>query len=327
MERFVFVAAVAIAVLYGMWSFWGAPNISWSDDIEFGRTDAVVQVSSGHTAASYTVNEIDVRAAAAVVTVTPEDRQDVTVEITNPGHLPMLEPTVDGGKLTLDGHLRNRVQDCMENGGARVRGYGTFTADQLPQIVIHMPRDVRIGVGGGSTTTIGDAQSVDAEFRGCGSARIGNVAQELKVEVSGSGHVIAGTAQSLNAELAGSGELETAAIANGAEIDVAGSGEVSLASLNGSLKADGAGSGTLNIRDGALTTAEIDMAGSGDANIAATIQHLKVDIVGSGDLDVTKPVVDVDADLMGAGTVNLVAATGRVNRSSIGPGASLNIGR
>jgi hypothetical protein len=321
MERFVFVAAVTIALVAGAFYFLGGP--SWSihiDDFEGGRQDPVVEVSAGRMEAqTYTASEISVRYAAANVVVTPEDRADIAVEIDNPGRTPMPEVRVEGGELIVDGRLRRRIGECNAD-GVELRGYGSVSRAEMPRVQIRAPRALRIHVGGASNAEIGAAQSLDASFSGCGEATIGDVADTLALELAGSGSVRAGTARSLEAELAGSGEIETGAIAEGAEVDVAGSGHVVIASLNGALSMDGAGSGNLDVRGGAITTASVDLAGSGDVNLAGPVERLEVSIVGSGDVEVDGAVGDINAEIAGSGGVSAGSVTGEVRKETWGSG-------
>ncbi|MGE0596976.1 MAG: DUF2807 domain-containing protein [Hyphomonadaceae bacterium] len=322
MERFIFVAAVTIALVTGAFYFLGGP--SWSvhiDDMEVGgRQDPVVEVAAGRMdPQSFTAGSISVRYAAANVVVTPEERTDIAIEIDNPGRLPMPEVRLDGGELVVDGRLRRRIGAC-EGGSVNVRGYGDITASDMPQVRIRAPRRLVLDIGGASNAEVAASDNLDLELTGCGTAQVADVAEELSVELAGSGRVAAGAAQRLNADLAGSGAIETGAIADEAEVDVAGSGSVTLAALNGSLSMDGAGSGNLAVQGGAVTTAGIDLAGSGDVTIAAPVQTLTVSIVGSGDVDVEGAVGDINAEIAGSGGVRAASVSGAVRKEVWGSG-------
>lgn len=322
MERFIFVAAVTIALITGAFYFFGGP--SWSvnmGDFELGgRTDPVVETAPGRLEPqTYAANGISVRFAAAHVVVTPEDRQDVAIEIDNPGRLPMPEVRLDGGELIVDGRLRRRLGDCSPE-GVEVRGYGAIATADLPRVAIRAPRRVDVAIGGASNAEIGAAEAVDAEFTGCGRAQIADVAEALSIELAGSGHVAAGAARSLDADLAGSGAIETGAIGELAEIDIAGSGGVTIAALTGALSLDGAGSGNLAVQGGAVTEADIDLAGSGDVTINAPVERLTVSIVGSGDVDVEGAVGNINAEIAGSGGVRAASVTGSVQKEVWGSG-------
>lgn len=329
MERFVFVAAIAAAIIFGVGAVFGGPNMSnfnihIGDDEGGAGTAPVVPVSPGAMAAqTFTGETLRIRNLAAIVTITPEDRTDYAVEIdNNPGQLPMPTVSVDEGRVIIDGQLRGRVRNCGDGGGASVRGYGDgdFEAADMPRITVRAPRTLRLDRSGAGVTEIGATQTLELDVSGCSTTNVGDVAGELKIDVSGSGNVNAGAAQNLNADVAGSADVVVGAVASGASIDLAGSGSVTLASLAGELNSDGAGSGTVTVSAGAITTANIDVAGSGDVNIGATVQALEVSIVGSGGVDVTAQVGTIDAEIAGSGSVTAASVTGNVRQEVHGSG-------
>jgi hypothetical protein len=327
MERFVFIVAVTVAALYAAAHTIGADrSLSFSVGDLDGGGDPVVEVGAGELAArTYANGDIEIRHAAARIVVTPEDRADISIEIDNPGQLPMPEIHAEDGQLIVEGRLRGRIQECLED-AVDVRGYGVIAAPELPLITIRAPRTLSLDIGSGSVTRIGPSQTLEAAFSGCGSADIGDVAETLGLDLSGAGAVNAGAARVLKADMAGSGALRVGAVAERAEIDLAGSGEVDLASLTGALALDGAGSGSFRLGGGALTEANIDLAGSGDVEIAAPVQHLQVSIVGSGDVDVAGAVGDIDADIAGSGGITAQAVTGAVRKNVWGSG-DVHVGR
>jgi hypothetical protein len=334
MERFVFVAAIAIAIIFGIGAVVGGPHFSfhadWDDDDGIRGTAPIIAVSPGRMEAqTYAGADLRLRHMAAVVTITPEDRTDFAVEIDNSaGRLPMPTVASDGGRLVIDGQLRGRVRDCNGEGGATVRGYGegAFTAADLPRITIRAPRTLRVDRSGAGTTEIGATQELNLDISGCSLTIAGDVAGPLELDVAGSGDVRIGAAQSLNADVAGSAEVNVGAVADGAEIDIAGSGSVTLASLTGSLNADGAGSGSVEVQGGSVSSAEIDLAGSGGVTIAAPVQSLNVSIVGSGDVDVNGVVGDLEAEIAGSGGVSAHSVTGSVRQEVWGSG-EVSVGR
>lgn len=323
MERFVFVAAVTIAIIVGVVAFFGGPHFNFGINIDSDARGIapVVQVTAGRMESqAYAGSELRIRNAAANVVITPEDRTDYLVEIDNSaGQAPMPTVAIEGGRVTIDGQLRGRIADCT-NGGASLRGYGDVTAEQMPRITIRAPRALNIDRSGAGTTEIGAAESVDLDFSGCGTANVGDLSGDLDLDVSGSGQIHAGAAHSLTADMAGSGEVSVGVVAEDANIDIAGAGSITVASVTGALSVDGAGSGNVAVQGGAITNAEIDLAGSGDVSIAAPVQNLNVSIVGSGDVDVTAAVGDIDADIAGSGSVTAPSVTGTVQKEIFGSG-------
>lgn len=330
MERFVFFAAIVMAAIFAIGLAFGNGDYGFHFDIDdedgpHGMAE-LVQLAPGQLAAqSYGGDRLRVRNAAARIIITPEERTDYAVEISNPGHAPMPTISTDEGRITIDGHLRGRIIRCTDT-GVDLRGYESLTTEQMPVITIRAPRSLDLEVGGASHTEIAAAESVELEHSGCGETIIGDVTGDLNVDLAGSGEVRTGAAHSVSADIAGSGRLVTGAIAQNANIDIAGSGSAELAALNGDLQADGAGSGNVAVRGGALARAEIDLAGSGDVEISAPVQALNVSIVGSGDVVVNGAVGDIDADIAGSGGVRAQSVTGAVRQQVWGSG-SVRIGQ
>jgi hypothetical protein len=321
MERFVFVTAIVVAVIFGIGAVFGSGNfVSFDFDGEVGTAPIVETAAGRMEPQTFTGDNLRLRHLAAVVTITPEDRTDYVIEITSPGGAPMPTVTTDEGHIVVDGQLRGRISGCTDEGGAQLRGYEDITAAQMPRIVIRAPRALNIDRNGAGVTEIAAAESVNLDLAGCGAATIGDVAEALELDVAGSGRVNAGAVRRLNADIAGSGEVNVGQVAESADVDLAGSGAVVIASLSGDLSADAAGSGNVTVRGGALTRASIDLAGSGDVSIAAPVQTLNVSIVGSGDVDVAAAVGEVDASIAGSGEVTVQSVTGAVRKEIMGSG-------
>ena len=315
MERFVFIAAVTIAILFGVGAMFAGPHFNFHIDAEGRGTSPIVEVAPGTMAAqTFAGSYIDIRSAAANVTVIPEDRTDVSVEIDNSaGVAPMPTVTLEGDSVIIDGQLRGRIHDC---GGESLtlRGYGDVTLTQLPRITIRSPRAVDVDRSGAGSTDIGAAESVSLDFSGCGAATIGDVAGELDLDIAGAGDITAGSARHVTADIAGAGDITLGAIAAGADLDIAGAGTITIASLTGDLSTDAAGASNIRIDGGSIGTAEIDMAGSGDLEIAANVATLSASIMGVGDIDVGGTVGDLDVDIAGPGSVTVQAVTGSMQQ-------------
>jgi hypothetical protein len=322
MERFVFVAAIFIAVLFGLGAVFGSNFHFEIDGERRGGTAPLVEVAPGRfEAQAFSGDELEIRYAAAIVTITPEDRTDYLIEIDNSaGRTPLPEVSVDGGDVVIDGRLRGRISRCTDAGGADLRGYGDMSAADLPRINIRAPRDLRLERGGAGATDIGALQSLDLDLSGCSAVTAGDVADRVTLDVAGSGSVRTGSARTLSADVAGAADVNVGAVAEGADVDIAGSGSVTIASLNGDLSADGAGSGNVRVLGGSIAHASVDLAGSGDVDIAAPVQRLNVSIVGSGNVDVQAPVGDIEAEIAGSGNVRAASVTGAIRREVWGSG-------
>ena len=328
MERFVFIAAVTFAIIFAVVAVVGRGHFGIHFDIDdAGGMAPVVATAPGRMEPqAFSGQSLEVKHAAARVTITPEDRQDFLIEIDNPGQAPMPTVSTDEDRVVIDGQLRGRVGDCRDGGGADLRGYGDLTVDQLPQITIHAPRALVLSLSGGSTTSVGPAESLNLDFSGCGTASLGDLAGNLEIDLAGSGHIQGGAVRHLKADVAGSGQVALGAVTEGADVDIAGSGDVTIASLTGALSSDGAGSGNVEINGGNVSTADIDLAGSGGVDIRAPVQRLTVSILGSGDVDVQGVVGELSAEIAGPGSVNATSVTGSVSREVMGSG-EVNVGR
>lgn len=323
MERFVFVAAVTIAIIFGIGAVFGGSD-GWhfeiDEDGERGRSE-IVELAPGEMAAQvFTGDRLRIRSAAANVIIIPEDRTDFSIEIDNSaGRVPMPQVSTSEDRVTIDGRLRGRIADCGPE-TIELRGYDDVAAADLPRITIRTPRTLDLDRSGAGSTEIGATTELTVDFSGCGNATIGVVSEELTIDLAGSGQIAASAAGSLDVDLAGSGDVTVGAVATGASVDIAGSGTVTIASLTGELSTDGAGSGEVVVEGGAITDASIDLAGSGDVRIAAPIQTLDVSIVGSGDVDVQGAVGELDAEIAGSGNVTAQSVTGNTRRQVWGSG-------
>lgn len=324
MERFVFVTAIIVAVIFGLGAMFGGPHFSFNfddEDGDFRGVAAIVEVAPGRMeAAAFTGDRLRIRNIAANVVIIAEDRTDFLIEIDNAvGKTPMPAVTADSDRVVIDGQLRGRVRRC-DGGGADLRGYGSVTAEELPRITIRAPRDLDVAFGGAGTTEIGPTESLEVEVNGCGAVNAGDVAGALDAELSGSGEIRVGAARSADLNVNGSGEIRVAAVAEGADVEVNGSGSVTIASLNGDLDMENSGSGSLSVLAGSVASATVELRGSGAARIAAPVQTLDVQIFGSGDVDVEGVVGEVNAAIYGSGDVDLQFVTGSVRKSIHGSG-------
>lgn len=251
---------------------------------------------------------IEVKDAAARVTVVPEDRSDIRVEIvsTNP-RLPLTVRTL-AGRTIVDGDLERRIRSCRgaaERASVDVRDRGSFAYADLPQVVIHTPRDVRIDTGGAVFGAVGRSASLDLGNSGCGDWTVANVAGEAKVSQAGSGDTRMGSTGSLRVRLAGSGDVAAADVKGGLDISIAGSGSAHVKSIAGPLEVSVAGSGDVEVLGGRATTMKVSIAGSGDVDFRGTADSLKVRIAGSGDVHAGQVRGEVTKTIMGSGSIRI----------------------
>ncbi|OHB26555.1 MAG: hypothetical protein A2790_19240 [Phenylobacterium sp. RIFCSPHIGHO2_01_FULL_69_31] len=259
-------------------------------------------------AAAAQAASIEVKDAAARVTVVPEDRSDIKVEIvsTNP-RLPITVRTL-AGRTIVDGDLERRIRSCRGAGdkaSVEVRDRGSFAYADLPQVVIHTPRDVQIDTGGAVFGAVGRSASLNLGNSGCGDWTVANVAGEAKVSQAGSGDTRMGSTGSLRVRLAGSGDVAAADVKGGLDISIAGSGSAHVKSIAGPLEVSVAGSGDVDVLGGRATTMKVSIAGSGDVDFRGTADSLKVRIAGSGDVHAGQVRGEVSKTIMGSGSIRI----------------------
>lgn len=251
---------------------------------------------------------VEVTDAVARVTVIPENRSDIKVEIvrSNP-NLPLQVRTL-GGKVIVDGDLDRRIRSCDGDDNrvsVNVRGLGQVRYEDMPQVVIRTPRAVDVEAGGAVFGAIGKSESLKLSNAGCGDWVVANVAGELRLNQAGSGDSRVGSAGSANLRVAGSGDIRARDIAGGLEIDLAGSGDVWAASVSGPLDVKVAGSGDVTVAGGSASAMTVTVAGSGNVAFEGTAKALKARIAGSGDVKVKAVTGEVSRAVVGSGDIRI----------------------
>jgi hypothetical protein len=252
---------------------------------------------------------VEINHAIARVTVSPEPRADIRVDIlrTNP-RLP-LRVWSFLGRTYIDGGLAGaRVRTC--HGGVAqpsvyAAGIGEVSADAMPLILIRTPMDARVSAGGAVFGQVGRSASLDLSNAGCGDWQVGNVRGKLTVNVAGSGSVRTGQAGSAELRVAGSGDIATKDIAGPVVAMNVGSGDVDVASVKGPFNARIAGSGHVTVAGGHASAMEASIAGSGDIALKGVADSLNASVMGSGDVHVLRVTGSVRKAIVGSGDVRV----------------------
>jgi Putative auto-transporter adhesin, head GIN domain len=250
----------------------------------------------------------EIRNAVARVIVIPENRSDVVVDVvkTNP-RLP-LHITQWGDTVHVDGNVGMRIHGCrswLGKPSAWVWGIGNIGYDDMPQLVIHAPMDVRVGGGGAIFGSVGRAASVNLGNSGCGDWTVADTPGLLHVGNSGSGDVRAGAAGSADLHGSGSGDMSVRRVENGLTSATSGSGDVQAGFVNGPLHIHIAGSGDFRGHGGQVTDMDVAIAGSGDVTFAGVAQSLNASVAGSGDVTVAQVTGPVSKHVAGSGDVRV----------------------
>lgn len=249
---------------------------------------------------------LEIKDAVAQVTIIPEDRSDVRVEVLA-GHSRLPLKIREGRtRVVVDGGLRpGRIRSCDGAGGARVAGVGDVALKDMPRLVVRAPRDVDVAAGGAVFGVIGRARSVTLGAAGCGDWTVANVQQRLAVNLAGSGDARTGSAATAKLRVAGSGDIAAGDVRGRLEADVAGAGNVRVRSVQGPLDVRMAGSGDVVVGGGRASAMTVSMAGSGNVVFGGVADSLNARIAGSGDVRVRQVRGPVKRSVMGSGSVQI----------------------
>jgi hypothetical protein len=246
--------------------------------------------------------------AAAVVTIIPENRADVSVSMAQTNRRLPITVSRDGELTRVEGALRLRSANCHRGiGGDRVSvfGIGDFARKDLPVVVVRTPMDARVEAGGAVFGAVGRAGSLTLANSGCGDWTVANVVGPLVVRAAGSGDVRAGEAASADIAVAGSSDVSTRALRGALHARVTGSGDLSVASVSGALDAHVAGSGDVVVHGGTVSTMRVGVTGSGDVRFDGVAESLDASIAGSGDVTVHKVIGPVTRRVVGSGDITV----------------------
>lgn len=252
--------------------------------------------------------EVEIKDAVARVTVIPEARSDIKVEILS-AHpkLPLAVRSL-GAKTIVDGDLDRKIKNCSSRNGritVSVSGIGDVRYEDMPQVVIRTPREVDVAAGGAVFGAVGKSASLELSNAGCGDWTVANVDGRLKLSQAGSGDTRVGSAGQASLRIAGSGDIRAQAIRGPLDVDVAGSGDVWVASASSELDVKIAGSGNVEVAGGQVGMMTASVAGSGDVEFGGVAQSLKVRIAGSGDVHVKDVKGEVSKAILGSGGVSV----------------------
>ena len=281
--------------------------------IGLGLAAAAMIAASSASAAS-----VEIRDAVVRVTVLPEARNDVSVQIvkTNP-KLPLHVTRNDDGRVVVDGAsdegwlgdlFGRRAASCNfrgEHPSVTVWGVGSIDLEDMPQIIVHTPMDAEVSTSGATIGSIGRTDSLVLSIAGCDDWTVANVRGRLKIHDAGSGHIRAGTAGELAMNIAGSGSLHTHAISSGVSAHIAGSGEVDIEQASGPIQVEIAGHGDVRIGGGHASDMRVSIVGSGDVAYKGVADNLRAAIAGSGEIVVAKVTGSVRKSIAGSGAIDV----------------------
>ena len=231
---------------------------------------------------------VEINHAIARVTISPEPRADIKVDILRRNPRLPIRVWSFLGRTYVDGGLSvARIRAC--HGGVAqpsvyAFGIGHVSADAMPQIVIRTPMDARVAAGGAVFGQVGRSATLELSNAGCGDWMVGNVRGKMKINVAGSGTVRTGQAAAAELMSAGAGDIFARNISGPVVAMNLGSGDIEVASVQGAFNARIAGSGDVRVAGGHASAMQASIAGSGDIALQGVADTLNASVVGSGDV-------------------------------------------
>jgi hypothetical protein len=268
----------------------------------------VAAVAAAGATGAMAAPNVEIRNAAARVTVIPEARNDIEISVyrTHP-RLP-LRVSRFGDTVRIEGNLGLRGANCRNlfgRKGVSVWGVGFTPFEALPQVMIRTPMGVKVKAGGAIYGSIGRSDSVELANAGCGDWTVANVSGPADVRLAGSGDVRAGSVGSADVRISGSSDINLSDVRNGLTSAISGSGDVHAGVVNGPLHVRVAGSGDVVAHSGQVTEMTVNVAGSGDVRFGGVAQSLQAAVAGSGDVNVGRVTGAVSKHVAGSGSVTI----------------------
>jgi hypothetical protein len=251
---------------------------------------------------------VEIRYAVARVTVIPEDRPDVKVEMltTNPA-LPLSVRT-EGQRTVVLGDVEHRIRDCEHRGerpSVFVRGVGRIDYENMPQVVIHTPRAVAVDTNGAVYGAVGRSASLELHNSGCSSWTLADVAGDVTLRESGAGSVRMGSAGRLDLQLSGAGNVRATQVRQGLDATLSGAGSVDIGDLNGAVIAHVSGVGHIKAAQGHAGAMQARVSGVGSVDFGGDAQSLDASISGFGGIRVKAVNGPVTKSISGGGHVSV----------------------
>ena len=251
---------------------------------------------------------VEIRDAVARVTVIPEDRADIKVEMLTTNAALPLEVRTMGSATIITGNLSHRIYDCHTRGdhpSAWVRGLGEISYEQMPQVVIHTPRAVAVETGGAVYGTVGRSASLDLDNSGCSAWTVADVAGDATLRESGAGSVKMGSAGRLQLRLSGAGNVHATQVRQGLDATLSGAGSVNIDDLSGVVQAHVSGVGHIKVDQGHAAAVQASISGVGSVDFGGDAQSLDASISGFGGIRVKAVSGPVTKSISGGGHVTV----------------------
>jgi hypothetical protein len=251
---------------------------------------------------------VEIRDAVVRVTVIPEDRPDVKVEMLTVNRALPIEVRTSGSETVISGDLAHRIYDCHTRGDhptAWVRGIGSVDYKDMPQLVIHTPKAVMIDAGGAVYGSIGRSASLELDNSGCSAWTIADVAGDASLHESGAGSVRMGSSGRLLLKLSGAGSVHATEVRQGLDATLSGAGGVRIDSLSGEMRARVSGVGHIKVDQGHAGAIHASVSGVGGVDFGGQAETLDASISGFGGIRVKAVSGQVTKSISGGGHVTV----------------------
>jgi hypothetical protein len=251
---------------------------------------------------------VEIRHAAARVTVIPEARSDVKVEIVRANPKLPLSVSKFGDKTIVDGPLGFRSPNCNTVFGRPavfVWGVGRVRWEDLPQVVVHTPLNATVGADGAVYGAVGRGRGLALSNSGCGDWVVADQEGPVRIHTSGSGDIRGGSTGPAEIASSGSSDIRLKAVHGGLKTSIAGSGDVFADWVDGPLHANVGGSGNVMVKDGRVGDMDVSVAGSGDVKFGGVAASLEAHVAGSGDVHAGRVTGRVSKQVFGSGEVTV----------------------
>jgi hypothetical protein len=272
------------------------------------RYAAAIFAAAGALAAAGAAQaaSVELRDAVVRVTVVPEARADVKVEVLTPNPKLPIAIRQFGDRTVVDGGLAHRIHHCnlhSDRPQASVWGVGRVRGDEIPQVVIRTPRDVQVASNGVVFGAIGRSATLDLRDSGCSRWTIADVAGEADLRESGMGSIGIGEAGRLDLRLSGAAQIHAMGVRDGMGARLSGAGGVQVARFAGPMDARVSGVGHVRVDGGRATAIRAEVSGIGGVEFGGVADSLDASISGLGAVRVKQVTGVVTKSVSGGGRV------------------------
>jgi hypothetical protein len=251
---------------------------------------------------------VEIRDAVARVTVVPEDRADIKVDVIRPNARLPLRISTMGDRTIVDGDLDHRIRNCNgfgEKAHVKVRDVGEVTYPDMPQVVVHTPKSVVISTSGAVQGAIGRSGDLELHNSGCSAWTIADVAGEAEIHESGAGSIHMGQSDRLSVQLSGAANIHATRVRRALDARLSGAGNIRVDDLQGQLGAQVSGVGQVHVAQGQASLVKASVSGIGSVAFDGVAQDLDASISGLGSVRVNEVKGSVSKSVSGGGSIQI----------------------